>query len=102
LPDSDTSAGLLEGHAGAVPSIFEDLEPAEEVKGRITVYCISESLDRKTLEPAIKAAYPNPVLHSYPDVIHLKHPVEDSKLGGDVFFFDVSIPWCLPKPGLLQ
>jgi hypothetical protein len=98
LPDSDTGGGLLEGNAGAVPSIFEDLEPAEEVKGRITVYCIAESIDRKTLELSIKAAYPTPVLHSYPDVIHLNLPVEDSKMGGDVFFFDVST---LVLPGLM-
>ncbi len=99
LPDSDTGGGLLEGNAGAVPSIFEDLEPAEEVKGRITVYCIAESIDRKTLELSIKAAYPTPVLHSYPDVIHLNLPVEDSKMGGDVFFFDVRmhlLPECTP------
>jgi hypothetical protein len=55
------------------PTIFEDL-PGLDVeagtRGRITVYCVAESLDRKALELRLRERGGAALLHQYPDVLY--------------------------------
>eukprot|EP00887_Chlorella_sp_A99_P005398 scaffold1.g5398.t1 len=50
----------------------EDLEQHQTtgVRGRITVYCIAEALDRRGLEARLRAAGGGALLHTYPDVVY--------------------------------
>lgn len=56
------------------PSIFEDLPSTDALglglRGRITVYCLGEMLDRKMLEGKLKGRGGSWLLAQYPDVIH--------------------------------
>ena len=50
---------------------------------------IAEGLERKSLDALLKGRYPQCVMTSYPDVIHLELTPEGPR-AADVFFFDVS------------
>lgn len=62
-------------------------EPAY-ARGRITVFCVGESIDRKKVEPMIKSRYNVQALHPYNDSFHvqLKHGPMDAR-ADDVFVF---------------
>ena len=85
------------GDAGSRTSPFRysegmDVSTAPEAsssKGRITVYCVSEALNRKTLTALLKASH-NPLsIHSYVEVVHLRMERQAGQLiASDCFFFD--------------
>lgn len=55
----------------APPTIFEDLiEEGAGMRGRITVYCVAESIDRKALELRLRERGGSALLHQYPDVLY--------------------------------
>ena len=64
----------------APPTIFEDLiEEGAGMRGRITVYCVAESIDRKALELRLRERGGSFLLHQYPDVLYGLY--ESSKVG---------------------
>ncbi|KAL4859482.1 Sporulation protein RMD8 [Chlorella vulgaris] len=75
------------------PTIFEDL-PGLDVeagtRGRITVYCIAESLDRKALELRLRERGGSALLHQYPDVLYglYESAKEGEPCRGECFYFD--------------
>jgi len=72
-------------------SLFVDLtEVLPDSRGRVTVYCISESLDRSILESLAAAQTPDAVLTSYSEVLHLSLPVPQGSEPADCFFFGKS------------
>lgn len=69
-------------------SLFVDLtEVLPDSRGRVTVYCIAESLDRSILESLVAAQMPNAVLTSHSEVLHLALPVPEGGEPADCFFF---------------
>ncbi|GAX81129.1 hypothetical protein CEUSTIGMA_g8563.t1 [Chlamydomonas eustigma] len=96
-------ASSLDG--ALTPSIFEDLPssqlrlhptpPPEDKRGRITLYCVAESFDRKKLDELLKMTYAAGSVMSYPDcfyVDYLKYSEDDP--GADLFFFDYGVVAC--------
>jgi uncharacterized Rmd1/YagE family protein len=85
----------------ATPTIFEDLPEEAGTRGRITVYCVAESIDRKELELRLRERGGAALLHQYPDVLYGMY--ESSKDGsivrGEVFYFDYG---CLAFWGLSE
>lgn len=64
----------------APPTIFEDLlEEGTGMRGRITVYCVAESIDRKALELRLRERGGAALLHQYPDVLYGLY--ESTKVG---------------------
>jgi hypothetical protein len=54
---------------GARPQeVLEEGGPGQ--RGRITVYCVAESVDRKALELRLRARGASALLHQYPDVLY--------------------------------
>lgn len=81
--------------AAGVPTIFEDLVEGSGVRGRITTYCVAESIDRKALELHLRERDSTSPLHSFPDVIYGRYEAvgangSDATLG-DVFYFDYGV-----------
>lgn len=78
-----------------VPTIFEDLMPADGAagrRGRITLYCVGESIDRKALELRLRERGGSYLLQQYPDVLYGQ--VETAQDGGvdtAVFYFDYGV-----------
>jgi uncharacterized Rmd1/YagE family protein len=77
----------------ASTTIFEDLPGLEEgagMRGRITVYCIAEALDRKALELRLRGRGGAALLHQYPDVLYgLYESTKDGEAcRGECFYFD--------------
>lgn len=71
--------------------MFLDLtEVLPDSRGRVTVYCIAESLDRDTLESLAARLMPDAVLTSHSEVLHLALPVPDGSEPSDCFFFGES------------
>jgi hypothetical protein len=69
-------------------SLFLDLtEVLPDSRGRVTVYCIAESLDRSTLETLAAGQMPDAVLTSHSEVLHLSLPVSQGSEPADCFFF---------------
>jgi len=68
-------------------------------RGRITIYCTAETLNRDLLSRKLRARGPNFLLHGYPDVLYGRY----SELGGmplgDIFYFDYG---CVAFWGLTQ
>jgi len=81
-----------------VPTIFEDLVEGSGVRGRITTYCISESIDRKELELYLRERDSSALLHSFPDVIYSRYQargrLDEPVVWGDVFYFDYGVIVC--------
>lgn len=46
------------------------MEDGAGMRGRITVYCVAESLDRKALELRLRERGGTALLHQYPDVLY--------------------------------
>jgi hypothetical protein len=74
-------------------SLFVDLsEVLPDSRGRVTVYCIAESLDRDILESLVARNMRDAVLTSHAEVLHLSLPVPYSSDSApsspaDCFFF---------------
>ncbi|KAL4430906.1 hypothetical protein ABPG75_006162 [Micractinium tetrahymenae] len=101
LPDEMQGEQQL-GPPEVSPTIFEDLlEDGAGMRGRITVYCVAESVDRKALELRLRERGGSFLLHQYPDVLYGLY--ESSKDGeycrGEVFYFDYG---CLALWGLSE
>eukprot|EP00879_Flechtneria_rotunda_P005348 GHRR01005635.1.p1 GENE.GHRR01005635.1~~GHRR01005635.1.p1 ORF type:complete len:419 (+),score=108.30 GHRR01005635.1:1334-2590(+) len=82
-------------------SLFVDLATqVPDSRGRITVYCIAESLKRSELEAFIAAKYPAAVLNSYSEVLHILLPAAQVSAGSaasdpaDCFCFDYGVVCC--------
>lgn len=56
-------------------TLFEDLVPAPVVsqRGRITLYCIAESLERRKLEELLKFNFALHSIKVYPDAFYLEY-----------------------------
>lgn len=68
-------------------------------RGRITVYCVSDSLDREMLDKRLKQRGPQFLLHSYPDAIYGQYSELGQGIVGDILYFDygVIVFWGLSK-----
>lgn len=81
-------------------SLFVDLtEVLPDSRGRVTVYCIAESLDRSILEALAASQMPSAVLTSHSEVLHLSLPVPEGSEPADCFFFgelnrEKGVRWC--------
>jgi uncharacterized Rmd1/YagE family protein len=83
-----------------VPSIFQDVEQgvspfaSGDARGRITSYCVAETIDRKLLtESLMKTKVAN--IQSFPEVLYARHESYSKNRNGpgrvvysDVFYFD--------------
>ncbi|KAK9839104.1 hypothetical protein WJX74_009646 [Apatococcus lobatus] len=72
-------------------SVFEDLPPVPEqstTRGRITIYCIAESLNRTALEKRLRDQGPKCLVQAYPDVLYGQFQQPGSEAMGDIFYFD--------------
>ncbi|PNW74201.1 hypothetical protein CHLRE_13g589250v5 [Chlamydomonas reinhardtii] len=105
----DSSRAASPGRIEEAPepglSDFAGLVPAPSGRARITVYCISEALDRVKLESLIRIKHPAWETHSYQDVVHARLPgpaASSTTAGGappdelgavraDVFFFEYGV-----------
>lgn len=93
LPDELQGEGVpLQDQPTEVPAIFEDLihQDGAGMRGRITVYCIAESIDRKALELRLKEIGGGAILHQYPDVMYGQLQ-EATHSHGDIFYFDYGV-----------
>lgn len=75
---------------GEVPSIFQDFDTAQDTRGRITSYCVAETIDRKLLMDLLKKDTVLSV-ESFPEVVYARCEMPGSggvKTRSDVFFFD--------------
>ncbi len=75
---------------GEMPSIFQDFDAAQGSRGRITSYCVAETIDRKLLMELLKR---DSVLsiEVFPEVVYARceRPSNDGvRTRSDVFFFD--------------
>lgn len=61
-------------------------------RGRITVYCIAETLDRRSLITLLATSFPAYTVTQYSDVVHVEVPDAANQPGmsADAFFFEVS------------
>uniref|UniRef100_A0A7S0RWY3 DUF155 domain-containing protein n=1 Tax=Chlamydomonas leiostraca TaxID=1034604 RepID=A0A7S0RWY3_9CHLO len=86
-PAVDESAGISE--LGGADSGEGESEGGAEAgtSRRITVYCVSESLDRKALEAILAVEFPGRPVTSYSDVTHLALEGHSQ----DVWFFDFGV-----------
>ncbi|DBA97218.1 TPA: hypothetical protein ACH3X1_014968 [Trebouxia sp. C0004] len=79
----------------------EDAQPevGPGTRGRITVYCVSDSLDREMLDRRLQQRGPQFLLHSYPDALYGKYSELEHGIVGDVLYFDygVVVLWGLSK-----
>jgi hypothetical protein len=86
-------------------SLFVDLsEVLPDSRGRVTVYCIAESLDRDILESLVACIMPDAVLTSHAEVLHLSLPAPYGSASApsspaDCFFFGEPSPCQLHQYG---
>ena len=74
------------------PSIFDDLEQGGDVSGRITSYCVAESIDRKVLEETLHLM--NVSMQAYPEALYARHEYMGERGNltvADVFYFDYGV-----------
>jgi len=85
-------------------SIFDDLEDVhdKDLRGRITSYCVAESIDRKILIEELKSRQDAVAQEAYSEVLYVKHayqrdPGSQNLSFADVFYFDygVIVTWNL-------
>jgi hypothetical protein len=110
LPDESSyqprlSDEFIRPEDGEVPSIFQDFDAAQGSRGRITSYCVAETIDRKLLMELLKR---DSVLsiEIFPEVVYARceRPNNDGvRTRSDVFFFDygtvcfkLAAPACMP------
>ena len=60
-------------------------------RGRITMYCVAESLDRKMLDKKLKERGPRFLLHSYSESLYGQYGSLGEEPVGDVFYFDYGV-----------
>lgn len=79
-------APLLRGLTAVHPRM--KLQP---YRGRITVYCIAETLDRRSLIALLATSFPTYTVTQYSDVVHVEVPDATNQPGmsADAFFFEV-------------
>ena len=68
-------------------------------RGRIAIYCIAESLDRKQLEKKLGERGSKFLTHKYPDVLYGQYSAYGQEPTGDIFYFDYG---CVAFWGLTQ
>eukprot|EP00884_Botryococcus_braunii_P016721 jgi/Botrbrau1/3732/Bobra.0363s0017.2 len=86
------------------PAIFEDLVEvggveAPGLRGRITIYCIAETLDRTLLQRKLEERGGKFLLERYPDVVYGQYHAAGAEAKGDIFYFDYG---CVAMWGLTQ
>ena len=72
----------------ALQDLYTDHPVDPGTRGRITVYCVAESLDRKMLDKKLKERGPRFLLHSYAEVLYGQYGNLGEESSGDVFYFD--------------
>lgn len=72
LPDELQGGAPPEEEATTMPTLFEDLhqDGGGGMRGRITVYCIAEAIDRKALELRLRERDSTAPQQSFPDVLY--------------------------------
>lgn len=82
-------------------TIFEDLPAASSSgsRGRITIYCVAETLNRDLLSKKLRERGPQFLLQSYPDVLYGRYSRLGAEPCGDIFFFDYG---CIAFWGLTE
>ncbi|KAK9822191.1 hypothetical protein WJX81_000989 [Elliptochloris bilobata] len=82
-------------------TLFEDIEAEPpSARGRITIYCLAESLDRKLLQRKLEERGSRFLLHKYPDVLYGQYSTPGAEhSSGDIFYFDYG---CITFWGLSQ
>uniref|UniRef100_A0A383V7N6 DUF155 domain-containing protein n=1 Tax=Tetradesmus obliquus TaxID=3088 RepID=A0A383V7N6_TETOB len=103
------AAAMAEGDAvldmssmGQPAHLFEDLaQQVEDTRGRITVYCIAESLSREAMEPLLAQCYPQATMTKYSEVLHVALPAPVGE-PCDAFFFEYGVVCCWGFPTAKQ
>ena len=63
-------AGRCEGTPRQRNTLTQDLPVVNGSRGRITIYCVAETLNRDLLTKKLRERGPQFLLHSYPDVLY--------------------------------
>ena len=83
---------VLRNNTTPCAAVLQDIHTDQPVdpgtRGRITVYCVAESLDRKMLDKKLKERGPRFLLHSYAEVLYGQYGSLGEESSGDVFYFD--------------
>jgi hypothetical protein len=61
-----------------------------DTRGRITIYCIAESLSRDALESLVSTCYPQASMTKYSEVLHVALPAPVGE-PCDAFFFEYGV-----------
>ncbi|KAL6757794.1 hypothetical protein V8C86DRAFT_2613487 [Haematococcus lacustris] len=108
VPDPQALQPYISTHS---TNLFEDLPPQISLpaphsaialpfdepnrRGRVTLYCVAESFERKKLEELLKLTYPPSSVLSYPDAFYVEYiKGYADQPGGDCFFFDYGVVAC--------
>ncbi|KAF6251755.1 hypothetical protein COO60DRAFT_1557589 [Scenedesmus sp. NREL 46B-D3] len=102
---AQAAAAVAEGDAvldmssmGQPAHLFEDLaQQAPDMRGRITIYCIAESLSRDALEGLVGQCYPQASTTKYSEVLHVALPAPVGE-PCDAFFFEYGVVCCWGFP----
>lgn len=86
LPEERLRTDKVQSSPGLPANIVEELEPS---RGRVTVVCVAEALDRKKLEDILLTKYGSHFVHLYPEAVHLDVAAAEAR--GDIFFFDCGV-----------
>lgn len=87
-----SAAALASRPLPSPPSALDDLSALSNLRGRIGIYCIAESLDRLELERALKARGNCSFLEGFPDALHGRwSSAPGERPRGDVFYFDYGV-----------
>lgn len=78
------------------PGLFQDRDARGlHQRGRITLYCVADSFDRKKLDELLRGSFPASAIKSYPDVFYVEYfAATEEAPGGDLFFFDYGVVAC--------
>eukprot|EP00882_Tetradesmus_deserticola_P022450 GHRQ01024360.1.p1 GENE.GHRQ01024360.1~~GHRQ01024360.1.p1 ORF type:complete len:372 (+),score=128.94 GHRQ01024360.1:144-1118(+) len=76
---------------GQPAHLFEDLaQQVPDLRGRITIYCIAESLSGEALEGLVAQCYPQASTTKYSEVLHVALPAPVGE-PCDAFFFEYGV-----------
>ncbi|MEW5309404.1 MAG: hypothetical protein WDW38_001295 [Sanguina aurantia] len=102
VPLAAADDNYLPSHYGRPGTAFSSHKPGsadllrmklQPYRGRITVYCIAETLDRRSLIALLAASFPTYTVTQYSDVVHVEVPDAANQPGmsADAFFFEYGV-----------